>query len=141
MGDSPLRRAVTWRLASRIAVAAALVGVFTTWLADGSVRLDGAEGPNNGWLVVILALLALPWLRLLERGSWLGVIGVLGSALVIGWTALENWLDGRATLGASARPGLILVMGASAVLAAAAVARAVDLAREALRHRTAGRVV
>ena len=71
--------AAAWRLASRIAVAAVLVGVFVTWLADGPVRLDGTQGPNNGWLAAIMAVLALPWLRMLERGSWLGVIGVLGA--------------------------------------------------------------
>ena len=110
------RREATWRLACRIAVAAVLVGVFVTWVADGPVRLDGTQGPNNGWLAAIVAVLALLWLRLL--GSWPGVIGVLGTGLVIGWTALENWLDARATLGASAGPGLVLVVAASVALAA-----------------------
>lgn len=110
-------------------MAAILVGVFVAWVADGPVALDGTEGPNNGWLVVILAALAFPWLRLLERDSWLGVAGVLGSGLVIAWTALENWLDARAVLGASAAPGLVLVLAGSAVLVAAAVVRGVALAR------------
>ncbi len=112
----------------------------STWLADGPVRLDGTQGPNNGWLAAIMAVLALPWLRMLERGSWLGVIGVLGSGLVIGWTALENWLDARATLDASAAPGLALVVAAGVVLTAAAVAQGVELARCALRHRASERV-
>jgi hypothetical protein len=127
-------------VACRIAVAVVLVGVFVTWTTDGPVRLDGTEGPNNGWLAVILAVLALWWIRLLERGSWVGVAGLLGSGLVIAWTALENWLDARAVLGASAGLGLMLVVGASLVLAAVAVARAVELVRE-LRHRDAGHVV
>ena len=135
------RDVAAWRLAGRIAVAAALIGIFVTWVDDGPVRLDGTEGPNNGWLAAIMAILALPWLRMLERGSWLGVIGVLGAGLVIGWTGLENWLDARATLGASAGLGLLLVIGASAVLTAVALARAVELARAALRHRAAERVV
>ena len=59
-------------------------------------------------------------------GSWVGVIGVLGSGLVIFWTALENWLDSRATVGASAALGLLLVLAGSAVLTAAAVVRAVE---------------
>ena len=130
-----------WRLPSRVAIACVLVGVFVTWLADGPVRLDGTQGPNNGWLAAIMALLALPWLRMLERGSWLGVIGVLGSGLVIGGTALENWLDANATIGASARPGLALVIGGAAVLATVAVVQAVELARGAIRHRATGRVV
>jgi hypothetical protein len=127
-------------LACRIAVVAVLVGVFVAWIADGPIRLDGTEGPNNGWLCVILAVLALWWIRLLERGSWVGVAGVVGSGLVIGWTALENWLDARAVLGASPSAGLVLVVAAGAVLAAAGILRSVELVRE-LRHRAPERVV
>ena len=43
------------RLVCRIAVAAVLVGVFVTWVADGPVRLDGTQGPNDGWLALIVA--------------------------------------------------------------------------------------
>ncbi len=121
----------------RIAVAAVILGVFVTWVADGSVRLDGTEGPNNGWLAAILAALALLWIRTL--GSWPGVIGVLGSGLVIGWTALENWLDARAILGASAAPGLLLVLAGSSILTAVSVVRGVELRRGALRKREAAR--
>jgi len=126
------------RLVCRIAVAAVLVGVFATWVADGPVRLDGTQGPNNGWLALIVAALALLWIRML--GSWPGVIGVLGSGLVIGWTALENWLDARAVIGASPRLGLGLVLAGSVALTAVALVQAVDLARE-LRHREAERAV
>jgi hypothetical protein len=120
------------RLACRIAVVVALVGVFVTWVGDGPVGLDGSEGPNNGWLVVIVALLALLWIRMLE--SWVGVIGVAGSGLVIAWTAIESWLGARATTGASAAPGLVLVVAAGAVLVAVAVVRAWEAAQ--LRHRS-----
>jgi hypothetical protein len=133
--DAAARR----RLVCRIAVAAVLVGVFVTWVADGPVRLDGTQGPNNGWLAAIVAGLALFWIRMLR--SWPGVIGVLGSGLVIGWTALENWLDARATIGASARPGLALVIGGAALLATVAVVQAVELARETFRHRATERAV
>ena len=115
------------------------MGVFATWLADEPVRLDGTQGPNNGWLVAILAVLALPWLKLLERGSWIGVTGVLGSGLVIGWTALENWLDARATIGASMGFGLLLALAASVVLTAVAVAQGIELVRVELRHRASER--
>ena len=128
-GDGAARR----RLVCRIAVAAALVGVFVTWVADGPVRLDGTQGPNNGWLAAIVAGLALLWIPML--GSWPGVIGVLGSGLVIGWTALENWLDARATIGASVGFGLLLVLAASVVLTAVAVAQGVERVRGGLRHR------
>ncbi len=126
------------RLVCRIGVAAVFVGVFVTWVADGPIRLDGSQGPNNGWLALIVAALALLWIRMLE--SWPGVIGVLGSGLVIGWTALENWLDARAVIGASPRLGLALVLAGSVALTAVAVVQAVELARE-LRHRGAERAV
>jgi hypothetical protein len=130
-GDGDLRR----RLVCRIGVAAVLVGVFLTWVADGPVRLDGTQGPNNGWLAAIVGGLALLWIRML--GSWPGVVGVLGSGLTIGWTALENWLDARATIEASVGLGLLLVLAGSVVLTAPAVAQGADLVRGALRHRTA----
>ena len=126
------------RLVCRIAVAAVLVGVFVTWVADGPIRLDGTQGPNDGWLAAIVAGLALLWIRML--GSWPGVIGVLGSGLVIGWTALDDWLDARAVIGASPRLGLLLVLAGSAALTVVAIVQTVELARE-LRHRGAERAV
>lgn len=74
------------------------------------------------------------------RGSWVGVIGVLGSAVVIGSTAVENWLDSRDVFGASASFGLLLVVAASAALAGAAIARGLQLAdRSRQREAQAGR--
>ena len=113
---------------ARIAIAVAIIGVFLPWTNDGPVRLDGTQGPNNGWLVVIVALLALAWVRPMVRGSWVGVAGVLGSALVIGWTALENWLDARGVFEGTVGFGLLLVIAASVALAAASVSREVTAA-------------
>ena len=112
-----------------------MIGVFSTWTDDGPVTLNGTQGPNNGWLIVIVAAFALGWTRSLVRGSWIGVAGVLGAALVMGWTALESWLDNRAVLGATASYGLVLVVAASVALAGAAIARGVELAR---RRRSVG---
>lgn len=115
---------VTW-----IAIGVAIAGVFTTWLTDDPVKLNGAQGPNNGWLVVIVAAIALLWGRSMARGSWVGVVGVAGSAVVIGWTAVENWRDGRDVLGASVGYGLLMVVAASVLLGVAALARGVELLR------------
>ena len=98
-----------------------------TWTSDGPVDLDGTQGPNNGWLVLIVAAFALGWTRSMARGSWIGVIGVLGASIVMGWTAIENWLDSRDVFGATASLGLLLVAAASVALAGAAVARGVEL--------------
>ena len=63
--------------------------------------LNGTTGSNDGWLVLIVRV-ALGWARSMARGSWTGVAGVLGAALVIGWTAVDDWLDGRDVFGATA---------------------------------------
>jgi ABC-type Co2+ transport system permease subunit len=114
------------------AIAAVLVGVFSTWTSAGPVTLNGTEGPNNGWLVVILAGVALAWARLMRRDTWtgaIGAVGVLGAATVICWTAIENWLDNRETLEASVGHGLLLVVAGAVALAVAAVLRGVELVR------------
>jgi cardiolipin synthase A/B len=127
------------RIAPRIAIVAVVVGVFCTWLAEGPLTLNGIEGPNNGWLCVLLAGPAFLWARQMQRGSWIGVVGVLGCALVIGWTAAENWVDGRRVLDAGASYGLLLVLLGSAGMAAAAVVRGVSLVREPAAVRSLGR--
>jgi hypothetical protein len=91
------------------------------------VDLDGTQGPNNGWLVLIVAAFALGWSRSLARGSWTGVLGVLGASVVMGWTAVQNWLDSRDVFDAAASFGLLLVVAASFALGAAAVTRVVML--------------
>jgi hypothetical protein len=123
----PGRARSAWRLVAPGAIAAALLGTFLTWTRDGAVHLAGTDGPNNGWLVVIVSLFAIGWARSMGRGSWVGVVGVLGSALVLGWTAVENWLDSRAVFGATAGLGLLLVLAAGIALAASAVKHAVEL--------------
>ena len=79
-----------------------MIGVFLTWTTDEPVTLNGTQGPNNGWLAVIVAAFALGWTWSLRRGSWFGIAGVLGAATVIAWTAVENWLDNRDVIGATA---------------------------------------
>jgi hypothetical protein len=112
-------------------------GVFSTWTTVGSVTLNGTEGPNNGWLVVILAVPTLAWARLMEQRSWsgaIGVIGVLGSSIVMCWTALENWADNRRVLDASVGYGLVVVVTAAVVLAAVAALRGVELVRSGVER-------
>lgn len=116
-------------MVSSIAIAVAVVGVFCTWTTDGPVSLNGTQGPHDGWLVVLLALPALLWSRSMARGSWVGVVGVLGTALVIAGTALTSWRDTRDVLGASVGYGLVLVVVASLVLAGAGIGRALELLR------------
>jgi hypothetical protein len=128
-------RRLARRPGPRLAIALAAAGVLAPWTRESAVRLDGLEGPNNGWLVLILAVLALGWIGSMSRGSWVGVAGVGGAGLLMGWTALESWLDGRA--GAAPAWGLFLVLAASAALAGAAVARGLELA--AARARSAPR--
>lgn len=122
-------------MVASIAIAVAVVGVFCTWTTDGPVSLNGTQGPHDGWLVVILAVPALLWARSMARGSWVGVVGVLGTALVIGWTALTSWRDSREVLGASVGYGLLLVVAASLGLSAVGVASGLELLRARNRPR------
>jgi hypothetical protein len=117
-----------------VAVVAAAIGVFSTWTSDGPVTLNGTQGPNNGWLVLLAAAFALGWLRSLARGSWFGIVAVFGAAIVIGWTAVENWLDNRDVFDARASSGLLLVVAAGIVLAGSAVIRGVERARRRPAH-------
>ena len=129
-------RSLLYAVTTRVAIVAVVFGVFCTWLAQDHVTLNGVEGPNNGWLCVLVAVPALLWVRSMERGSRVGVVGVLASALVIGWTAAENWRDARRVLGADVSYGLLLVLAAGAVLAAIAAIRAVALLRNSAGART-----
>jgi hypothetical protein len=103
-----------------LALAAAAIGVFLPWTQDGPVPLDGLDGPHNGWLVLIVAGIALCWMRAMGRGSLVASAAVFGSALVIGLTAVNDWVDGRRVLDATAVYGVVIVVAASVVLAFAA---------------------
>jgi cardiolipin synthase len=103
----------------------AIAGVFGTWRNAGPVSLDGFEGPNNGWLVIIFALIALAGVRSTSRGSWLGIVTVLGGAGVVLFTAIENVVDDNSVLGGSSGWGVWLTIVASTVLAGAALVAAV----------------
>lgn len=107
-----------------------MIGVFSTWTNAGPVTLNGTQGWNEGWLVLIVAAMALGGTRAMVRGSWIGVAGVFGAAVVMGMTAVDDWLDGRDVHGATAGHGLFLVVAASVALACASIATAVNLVRE-----------
>ncbi len=108
----------------RIAIVLAIVGVFGTWRTVGSVSLDGLEGPHNGWLVIIFALIALVGVGALARASWLGIVAVAGCAAVMVFTAVENVVDDGEVLGGSSGWGVWLTIGASVLLGGVAMAAA-----------------
>ena len=112
----------------------AIIGVFGTWRNTGTVSLDGFEGPHNGWLVIFFGLIALAGVAALSRGSWLGIVTVLGGAAVMISTAVEDVVHDNAVLGGSSGWGVWLTVAASAVLAGAALLAAV----RRLRPRAAG---
>jgi hypothetical protein len=108
-------------LACYAAIVLAIVGVFGTWRSAGPVSLDGFEGPHNGWLVIIFALIALAGVGSVSRGGWLGIVLVLGCAAVMLFTAIENVVDDGDVLGGNSGWGVWLTIAASAVLAGVAV--------------------
>jgi hypothetical protein len=99
-----------------------MVGVLGTWRSSGPVSLNGLEGPHNGWLVVLFGLIALSGVRALSRGSWFGVVDVVGSAAVMAFTAIEDLVNDNAALGGSAGWGVWLTIAASVLLGGAALA-------------------
>ena len=107
------------------AIVLAIAGVFGTWRVAGAVSLDGFEGPHNGWLVIIFGLIALAGVGALARGSWFGIVTVLGAAAVMISAAVENVVDDGSVLGGHSGWGLWLTVAASVVLASAAVHAAV----------------
>ena len=92
------------------------------------MSLNGTQGPSDAWLILIALAFALGCLRSLAHGSWFGVAAIVGVSLVIGWVAIEDWLENREVLDADAGYGLVLVLAASVALAASAVVRGLQLA-------------
>ena len=121
------------RLVCTGAILLAIAGVFGTWRNAGAVSLDGFEGPHNGWLVIIFALIALAGVRSLSRGGWLGIVLVLGCAAVMIFTAVENVVDDDDVLGGSSGWGVWLAIAASATLAGVAAYAAVERVRGSMR--------
>ena len=121
------------RLVCTGAIVLAIAGVFGTWRSAGPVSLDGFEGPHNGWLVIIFALIALAGVRSLSRGGRLGIVLVAGCAAVMLFTAVEHVVDDGDVLGGSSGWGVWLTIAASAVLAGAALLAAVRRLRGSMR--------
>jgi hypothetical protein len=109
----------------RAAIVLAIVGVFGTWRSSGPVSLDGFQGPHDGWEVIIFGLIALIGVGSAARGSWIGIILVLGCAIVMTLAATRAVAGDGDVLGGSSGWGVWLSIVASAVLAACAVVSAV----------------
>jgi hypothetical protein len=109
----------------RLAILLAIVGVFGTWRTAGPVSLSGVDGPHNGWLVVIFALIALAGVGATARGAWLGIVTVVGCSAVMLVTPIQDLLDQNSVVGGHSGWGLWLTVAASAALGGAAVYQAV----------------
>jgi hypothetical protein len=110
----------------------AIAGVFGTWRTARRVSLDGVEGPHNGWIVIIFALIAVAGVRSLSRCGWLGIILVAGCAAVMILTAVED-LSSDDVLGGSPGWGIWLTIAASSALAGVAVYSGVERVRGSTR--------
>ena len=92
------------------------------------MSLNGTQGPHDGWLVggprgPGAPLGPLAW-RAGRGSAWWAFSA---RPLVIGWAVLTSWRDSREVLEASVGYGLLLVFAASLALAAAGLARGVEL--------------
>jgi hypothetical protein len=108
-------------LICRASIVLAVVGVFGTWRSAAPVSLNGFEGPHDGWLVIIFALVALAGVRSLSRHGWLGIVTVLGAACAMLYTAVGDLLDDRSVFGGSVGWGLWLSIGASVAVGGCAL--------------------
>ena len=127
--SGPVGRDVRLALICRASIVLAVVGVFGTWRSAAPVSLNGFEGPHDGWLVIIFALVALAGVRSLSRHGWLGIVTVLGAGGAMLYTAVGDLLDDRSVFGGSAGWGLWLCIGASAVIGGCALWAAVGRLR------------
>lgn len=130
--SGPVGRDVRLALICRASIVLAVVGVFGTWRSAAPVSLNGFEGPHDGWLVIIFALIALAGVRSLSRHGWLGIVTVLGAGGAMLYTAVGDLLDDRSVFGGSAGWGLWLCIGASTVIACCALWSAVGRLRRPL---------
>jgi hypothetical protein len=108
----------------RATIVLAVVGVFGTWRTSGPVSLNGFEGPHNGWEVIIFGLIALIGVGAAARGSWPGIVLVLGCGVVMAYGALSSVVDGGDVIGGNTGWGVWVSAAASVLLAVAAVAAA-----------------
>jgi cardiolipin synthase A/B len=104
------------------------------------VSLNGTQGPNDGWLVLIVLAIAAACLRSLARGWWFAVVAVAGCSLVVAWVAIEDWRENSAVLDADVGYGLVLVLLASVALAASAVMRGLQLVGERRARPSGARI-
>ena len=114
-------------------IVVAIVGVFGTWRSAGAVSLDGFDGPHNGWLVIVFALIALTGIRSVARGGWLGIVLVIGCAAAMLLGAAQSVLDDGDVLGGSSGWGVWLTIAASSALACVTVYAAVTRIRGSMR--------
>ena len=103
----------------------AILGVFGTWRSAGPVSLDGFDGPHNGWLVIVFALIALAGVRSVARGGWLGIVLVVGCAAVMVVGGAQSVIDDGDVIGGSSGWGVWLTIAASFALACVTVYAAV----------------
>jgi hypothetical protein len=106
---------------SRAATVAVLIGAFGTWRTAGPVSLDGLEGPHDGWLAVLFALVALVGAGSLGRRRLPGTALVLGCGAAVVYFTVRNLVDDGAVFGGSAGWGIWLTIVAGGALVTAPV--------------------
>jgi hypothetical protein len=104
-----------------LAVAATVVGAFGPWRNSGSVSLDGFQGPHDGWLAILFAVIALAGIRSLARAGWPGIVLVLVCGAAVVYFPVRNLVDDNGTFGGGSGWGLWLTIAAGGVLVAASV--------------------
>lgn len=60
-----------------VGIAVSMLFVFGTWTRLAGVSLNGTQGSNNGWALIVFGLLALPAAHFIDRRSLLAPVAVL----------------------------------------------------------------
>jgi hypothetical protein len=84
--------------------------------------------------VIIFGLIALAGVGALARGSWFGIVLVLGAAAAMIWPAVDAVANDGSVLGGNSGWGVWLTVAASAGLAVTAVLAAVRRLRPGLDY-------
>jgi len=112
-------RAATPLRVTLTGLALVVVGVFGRWSEFRGVTLNGFEGPNNGWLVVLFGLVAAGVAIPAHRGSARSTVALGIAGVMMFWTVLVA----QGPAGASAGWGRwVAGVGSAAIVAAAGVA-------------------
>lgn len=108
-------------------VVATLIGVFAVWATADTYSLSGVEGPQNGWLALLFALVGAGIAPAVARGWWLGI----AASLLVAAVVLTTVIDSQEVAGLDTGWGYWLTLAGGALIAAAGLLALAERVRAA----------